>query len=323
MCDEEDEIGKSLGLGVNSIITSQNGNYSILKLLGEGGFGAVYKVNCTNPPSDVHYALKVEKKCAKRKDPKLQMEVSILEGLKKSNRSQHFTEIYDKGKTPTYYFVVMELVGKSLADIRDDLKRCYSIGCGIRIMIQCAEAINDFHSLGYIHRDLKPGNFCIGIKDKYRNVYLLDFGMARKFLNDKGEIKRPRKQVNFKGTLKFAPIRLHQGREYSRKDDYESWYYMLQDLVNKKGLPWKKLSDIHAIRASKEESRKPENIDRLLGDFPCKESFRQILLYIDKLDYVHAIDFNFILTMMNEAAATVNSKPDDEYDWDVLASKKE
>uniref|UniRef100_A0A0N4Z6P0 non-specific serine/threonine protein kinase n=1 Tax=Parastrongyloides trichosuri TaxID=131310 RepID=A0A0N4Z6P0_PARTI len=323
MVDFEEGIGKSLGLGIHSIITSQKSSYTITRLLGEGGFGAVYEVSCSNSTSDLHYALKVEQKTIKRKDPKLQMEVSILEGLKNSNRCQHFTEIYDKGKTHTYFFVVMELVGKSLADIKDELKRVFSIGCGIRVMMQCGEAINDFHSMGYIHRDLKPGNFCIGIKDKVRNIYLLDFGMARKFLNDKGELKRPRRTVNFKGTLKFAPIRLHQGREYSRKDDFESWFYMLEDLINKRGLPWKKLTDLTDIRIAKEDSRKPSHIDRLLGDFPCKEYFRLILEYIDKLDYVHSVDFQYIMELMNEAANIVNSKPEDEYDWEILYKKHE
>uniref|UniRef100_A0A0K0ERU7 non-specific serine/threonine protein kinase n=1 Tax=Strongyloides stercoralis TaxID=6248 RepID=A0A0K0ERU7_STRER len=314
---EEDDISKQLGLSPSSIISSQTSNYKIIKLLGEGGFGAVFLVT-SSATNNTKYALKVEKKTTKRKDPKLQMEVSILESLKKSEKSQHFTEIIDKGKTSTYYFVVMELVGKSLADIRDKLGKVYSLGCGIRTMMQCADAIGAFHALGYIHRDLKPGNFCIGTGEKRRNIYLLDFGMARKFLNDKGEIKRPRRQVNFKGTLKFAPIRLHQGNEYSRKDDAESWFYMLQDLVNKKGLPWRKISDMNLIRVSKEDSRKPENIHRLIGDFPCKAEFEKILTYIDKLEYVHNVDFAYINGIMEEAAKTIQNGPDDPYDWESL-----
>uniref|UniRef100_A0A0K0F069 non-specific serine/threonine protein kinase n=1 Tax=Strongyloides venezuelensis TaxID=75913 RepID=A0A0K0F069_STRVS len=313
---DDDDIGKSLGLVPNSSISSQTANYKIIKLLGEGGFGAVFLVS-SSLTYNVRYALKVEKKTTRRKDPKLQMEVSILESLKKE-KCQNFTEIIDKGKTSTYYFVVMELVGKSIADIRDKLGKVFSLGCGIRTMMQCADAINAFHGLGYLHRDLKPGNFCIGIEDKRRTIYLLDFGMARKFLNDKGEIKRPRKQVNFKGTLKFAPIRLHQGQEYSRKDDAESWYYMLQDLVNRRGLPWKKLSDMNSIRVSKEESRKPENISRLIGDFSCKNEFETILSYIDKLDYVHSVDFVYINKIMDEAAKIAKNSPDDPYDWEYL-----
>ncbi|CEF64741.1 Protein kinase domain and Serine/threonine-/dual specificity protein kinase, catalytic domain and Protein kinase-like domain-containing protein [Strongyloides ratti] len=315
-CDEDD-IAKSLGLANNSVITSQSSNYKIIKLLGEGGFGAVFLVSSSSK-ENVKYALKVEKKTAKRKDPKLQMEVSILENLKKSEKSEHFTEIVDKGKTSTYYFVVMELVGKSLADIKDKLGKVFTLGCGIRTMMQCADAISAFHALGFIHRDLKPGNFCVGTLDKRRNIYLLDFGMARKFLNDKGEIKRPRRQVNFKGTLKFAPIRLHQGNEYSRKDDAESWFYMLEDLVNKRGLPWKKIGDMNLIRISKEDSRKPENLQRLIGDFPCKAEFEKVLSYIDKLDYVHSVDFAYINSIMEEAAKVIQNTPEDPYDWESL-----
>lgn len=83
--------------------------------------------------------------------------------------------------------------------------------------IQCLEACEDLHKYGFIHRDLKPANYACGLGDKKRvvsqyfqelgsfipkkhfmQIYILDFGIARKILNLKGELKTPRQSVRFK-----------------------------------------------------------------------------------------------------------------------------
>lgn len=65
------------------------------------------------------------------------------------------------------------------------------------------------HNIGYLHRDVKPGNFCMGRAElnELRKVYVLDFGMARKFVHDDGTIKNPRAVAGFRGTVKYAPVR--------------------------------------------------------------------------------------------------------------------
>lgn len=63
----------------------------------------------------------------------------------------------------------------------------------------------------------------------------MDFGIARKILNDRGEIKAPRISTGFKGTVKFASISCHKRKELGRKDDCESWFYLLLDLLVEKG----------------------------------------------------------------------------------------
>lgn len=64
---------------------------------------------------------------------------------------------------------------------------------------------------------------------------------------DKGEIKTPREKVNFKGTVRFASIACHKGQEMGKKDDIESWIYLIVDLMSKGGPPWRKLTDKHAV----------------------------------------------------------------------------
>jgi tau tubulin kinase len=56
-----------------------------------------------------------------------------------------------------------------------------------------------------------------------RKVYILDFGMCRKFTNDQGVIRKPRAAAGFRGTVRYAPISCHLQRELCRKDDVETW----------------------------------------------------------------------------------------------------
>lgn len=41
-------------------------------------------------------------------------------------------------------------------------KNCMSLSSSLRVAIYCLEALEDLHSIGYLHRDVKPGNFAIG-----------------------------------------------------------------------------------------------------------------------------------------------------------------
>ncbi|EYC01894.1 hypothetical protein Y032_0103g3525 [Ancylostoma ceylanicum] len=192
--DEEDDVGIKAG----TVVDSSKANYVVMKLLGEGGFGAVYKVHDQKDPSKV-YAMKVEKKLESRRHSKLKMEIAILKLVSAERKQSHFTTIIDRGKKETYFFLVMELVGKSLSDLKSKRpNKVFSVSTGMGAGIQCLEACEDLHKYGFIHRDLKPANYACGLGDKKRVIYILDFGIARKILNVKGELKTPRQSVRFK-----------------------------------------------------------------------------------------------------------------------------
>ncbi|EPB71706.1 hypothetical protein ANCCEY_09201 [Ancylostoma ceylanicum] len=145
------------------------------------------------------YAMKVEKKLQSRRHSKLKMEIAILKLVSAERTQSHFTTIIDRGKKETFFFLVMQLVGRSLANLKMTRPlRVFSMSTGLGVGIQCLEACEDLHKYGFIHRDLKPANYACGLGEKKRVVYILDFGIARKILNSKGELKAPRQTVRFK-----------------------------------------------------------------------------------------------------------------------------
>lgn len=88
---------------------------------------------------------------------------------------------------------------------------------------------------------VKPANFSIGHGDT-GVVYILDFGMARCFVNSDGVLKRPRAgKIGFRGTAKYASRIGHKHKELCRGDDVESWFYMACEMIKGK-LPWHRIN---------------------------------------------------------------------------------
>lgn len=85
--------------------------------------------------------------------------------------------------------------------------------------IQMIERIEYTHSKGYLHRDIKPDNFVIGRGKKSSRVYVIDFGLAKKYLQKDGSHIPYRDNKNLTGTARYASLNTHLGIEQGRRDD--------------------------------------------------------------------------------------------------------
>ncbi|KAF8363770.1 hypothetical protein PRIPAC_90693 [Pristionchus pacificus] len=329
MSEEEDDVHFPAG----HTIEGSHGKYVVEKLLGEGGFGAVYKVYEQSDKTKL-YAMKVEKKKEERKDSKLKMEIAILKLVAQERQDSHFTSIIDRGKKETYFFLVMQLVGKSLADLKNKRPdKVFSLPTGLGASSQCLEAVQDLHKHGFIHRDLKPANYACGLGDKKRvvslthptpsliyrtpKVYILDFGIARKFTNKENVLKTPREKAKFKGTVKFASIACHRNIELSPKDDCESWFYLMLDVIQPGGLPWKRIQQREAVMQCKEDCRRGEKRAKLFDGLKTAEvELGKVMDYIDHLQYYSKVDYNFIYDLLKVAVTNSGASIDDKYDWE-------
>ncbi|CAJ0944850.1 unnamed protein product, partial [Mesorhabditis belari] len=304
MTSEDESWYAEVGIKPGAILEGGKSTYIIDRLLGEGGFGAVFKIYDKND-SKLCYAMKIEKKIENKIHSKLKMEISILKMVanvrKGPSERNHFTAIIDRGKKEYYYFLIMQLVGKSLQDLKKERPmNVFSLSTGLGVGMQCLEAVEDLHKHAFIHRDLKPANYACGLDKQMHTVYILDFGIARKYTNDKGELKTPRAKVRFKGTVRFASLACHRCIEMSVKDDVESWFYLLLDLIVKEGLPWKNIQDRNDVQKLKEEFREKRD---LYGTLKCKNDYQDILTYIDRLEYTDHVDYQFIYKKIKLIAA--------------------
>ena len=133
----------------------------------------------------------------------------------------------------------MDLLGPSLEDLFTKYNKKISLESIIKISIQMLKRIKYIHSKGIIHRDIKPDNFLIGVHHRESTVYLVDFGLAKKYIKDNQHIPY-RENKTLTGTVRYASLNTHLGIEQSRRDDLECLAYVLFYFL-KGSLPWQNL----------------------------------------------------------------------------------
>ncbi len=161
--------------GTEHPLPASIGRYRIIRLLGEGGMGAVYEAEQDQPRRLV--ALKVIR--AAWASPEMlrrfEQESQTLGRLHHPGIAQ----IYEAGSADAGFgvqpFFAMELIhGKPLVEYADEHK--LNTRQRLELMIQVCEAVHHAHQRGIIHRDLKPGNILV---DETGQPKILDFGLAR------------------------------------------------------------------------------------------------------------------------------------------------
>ncbi|KAH7722631.1 Protein kinase domain containing protein [Aphelenchoides avenae] len=296
---------------------SKLNTWTIEEKLGEGGCSAVYKISRQGQNGKECYAMKTENlaECYKL----LKMEANVLK-LATAAGCRHIPQCLETGCFENFLYVAMTLTGRNLDELRRESKeRKFSMGCAISVGIQCVSALEELHSIGYIHRDVKPSNYAVGRLEVHeaRHVYLLDFGLCRKYLDEYGFLRPPRMKTKFRGTNLYAPLSAHLNREECRKDDLESWLYQQIELT-RSALPWrsrdsgkKKSKDV--VGAHKERCRFDPGLQELMGG--CPREYIEILRYTDRLGYFETPDYKKVKKLLQQALSVQKLK-EYPYDWE-------
>ncbi|EGT44999.1 hypothetical protein CAEBREN_20212 [Caenorhabditis brenneri] len=283
-----------------------NGQFVTVQLIGKGGYGVVYEVIRLNSPN-TRYACKAELALAHNN---LKTEWDLMT-LLKDNKSKHNIIGVELGSERNFNYIIMHLVGPSLADLRKNMpNKTFSLYTTAVCGIQCYDSLVEIQKLGYIHRDVKPSNFAIGVlgTEEEKLVHVLDFGLCRNMFNKNKELRKPRMKAPFRGTIPYCSLNIHQRMEPGRHDDFWSLLYMMIEF-HLSDLPWENMN--------KENTKKEKEtkIDSLLAR--CPPEFQMIRCYLLTLTYSREPDYVKLRGVLCQVMTSKKFTSDMPLDWQI------
>ena len=281
--------------------------YKLIKRLGAGSFGSIYEAVYQNQ----YYAIKLEEK--NRGQDLLETEAYIMSYL--HGPGLPFVKSY--GYSSKHNILVMELMGESLEDkFEGFVVKKMSNRCVCNIGYQMIEILEYIHNKHVIHRDIKPDNFVVGRGEKRKYIYILDFGLSKKYRSSR-TLKHYQilKSKNLTGTARYASINALNGLTQSRRDDLEAVGYVLMYFLRGR-LPWQGIP----VKNKEDRYRKimekkmATSAEELCMGFP--NEFADYINYTRNLQYEQDPDYNYLKNLFLNVLSKSGYRVDCYYDWD-------
>ena len=289
--------------------------FKLGKLINTSPFGWVYEGK--NLVKNIPVAIKIEKTS---NNNLLESEAYILMDIKGFG----IPEIISFGKYGNFKILIEELLGKSIQILwnscpykKDPLGKNNIFMKDICLLaIQGIERLKYIHSKNVIHRDIKPQNFLIG-RNNPNDIYLIDFGLAKKYRSSRtGKHIRFSKLNYLIGSIAFSSHNAIKGYESSRRDDLESFCYMLIYLAKCGVTPWKELQYLEDKNEAMKYiiKMKLEITDKNL----CKglpNEFIHYLKYVRKLDFEQEPDYQYLIGLFTSMLSKNEMKKNLTFFW--------
>jgi serine/threonine protein kinase/tetratricopeptide (TPR) repeat protein len=220
--DIRPDVTETIQTPVKELTTGSTfaGRYQVIEELGKGGMGRVYKVFDTKIKEKVALKLiKPEVASDKETIERFNNELRLARRIRQKN----VCGMFDIGEVEGAHFITMEYVHGE--DLKSMIRMAagLSIGAVLSIGKQVCDGLAEAHSLGVVHRDLKPQNIMI---DKGGNAKIMDFGIARS-IREKG-ITGPSVMI---GTPEYMSPEQAEAKEVDHRSDIYSLGIILYEMA--------------------------------------------------------------------------------------------
>lgn len=292
------------------------GKYRLGRKIGGGSFGDIFLgVNVT---TNEEVAMKLEP--VKTKHSQLFYESKIYK-LLSGGVGIPYVRWY--GTEGEYNVMVMDLLGPSLEDLFNYCSRVFSLKTVLMLADQMLRRVEYVHSKNFIHRDIKPDNFLMGLGRRGNQLFFIDFGLAKKYRDARTMQHIPyREQKSLTGTARYASINAHIGIEQSRRDDLESLGYVMMYFL-RGSLPWQGMKAATKKLKYERISHKKisTRIEELCHNYP--HEFAVYLEYCRCLHFEDKPDYAYLRKLFRDLFVSQGYKYDAMFDWNILKSKEE
>ncbi|XP_026665361.2 casein kinase 1-like protein 4 isoform X4 [Phoenix dactylifera] len=287
------------------------GKYKLGRKIGSGSFGEIYLA--THVDTFEIVAVKIES--SKTKHPQLLYEAKLYNILQSGSGIANIKWCGIEGDDNV---LVLDLLGPSLEDLFVYCGRKFSLKTVLILADQMITRIEYVHSKGFLHRDVKPDNFLMGLGRKANQVYIIDFGLAKRYRDSTTNRHIPyRENKNLTGTARYASCNTHMGIEQSRRDDLESLGYVLLYFL-RGSLPWQ------GLKAATKKQKYDKICEKKLStpiEVLCKShpvEFASYFHYCHSLTFDQRPDYGFLKRLFRDLFHREGFEFDYIFDWSIL-----
>ncbi|OEL34981.1 Casein kinase I isoform delta-like [Dichanthelium oligosanthes] len=282
--------------------------------LGSGSFGEIYLG--THVQTNEEVAIKLES--VKTKHPQLLYESKLYRILQGGTGIPNVKWFGVEGD---YNVLVMDLLGPSLEDLFSFCNRKLSLKTVLMLADQMINRVEYAHIKSFLHRDIKPDNFLMGLGKRANQASPLAlrldilFALPKK-IYDIYPLKC-RENKNLTGTARYASVNTHLGIEQSRRDDLESLGYVLMYFL-KGSLPWQGLkAGTKKQKYEKISERKiATSVEALCRGYPTE--FVSYFHYCRSLRFEDTPDYQFLKRLFRDLFIREGFQFDYVFDWTIL-----
>lgn len=285
--------------------------YKLGRKIGSGSFGEIFLA--THIDTFEIVAVKIENQ--KTKHPQLLYEAKLYSVLQGGNGIANMKWCGVNGDDN---ILVLDLLGPSLEDLFVYCGRKFSLKTVLMLAELMITRIEYVHAKGFLHRDIKPDNFLMGLGRKANVVYIIDFGLAKRFRDPTTNRHIPYKEnKNLTGTARYASCNTHLGIEQSRRDDLESLGYVLLYFL-RGSLPWQ------GLKAATKKQKYDKICEKKLStriEVLCKShpvEFASYFHYCHSLTFDQRPDYGFLKRLFRDLFNREGYEFDNVFDWTIL-----